>query len=119
MGKVQSYRDLQVWQRAVDLSVNLYRIANNFPPAELYGLTNQMRRAAVSIPSNIAEGHRRPTREFRRFLTIALSSAAELSTQMEIAQRIGFLSEPDSQSLQEELTVIERQLYSLMNRIRA
>lgn len=118
MGRIQSYRDLQVWQRAVDLTVTLYRITKDFPQTELYGLTNQLRRAAVSIPSNIAEGHRRPTKEFGRFLTIALGSAPELATQIEIAHRIGYLDDPDSQSLQAELSIIERQLYSLINRIR-
>jgi four helix bundle protein len=118
MSAIKSYRDLQVWQRAMALCVHLYRLTESFPTTEHYGLTGQMRRAAVSIPSNIAEGHRRPTRDFARFLLIALGSAAELSTQIEIAQRIGYLSLSDCESLQEEIAVLERQLNSLTSRLR-
>jgi four helix bundle protein len=102
----------------MELCVHLYRLTERFPNSEHYGLTSQMRRAAVSVPSNIAEGHRRPTRDFARFLAIALGSAAELSTQVEIAQRIGYLPVTDFELLQEEIAVIERQLNSLTNRLR-
>jgi four helix bundle protein len=118
MSEIRSYRDLQVWQRSMELCVHLYRLTESFPNTEHYGLTGQMRRAAVSIPSNIAEGHRRPTRDFARFLAIALGSAAELSTQIEIAQRIGYLSLSDCAALQEEIAVLERQLNNLTNRLR-
>jgi four helix bundle protein len=102
----------------MDLCVRLYHLTEGFPHAEQYGLSAQMRRAVVSIPSNIAEGHRRPTRDFARFLSIALGSAAELSTQIEIAQRVGFITAPDYESLQEEIAVLERQLNGLKSRLR-
>ena len=71
MNKVKSYRDLEVWQRAVNFSVQLYQVTEEFPKSEQYGLTNQMRRASVSIASNIAEGHGRSDPEFGRYLFIA------------------------------------------------
>jgi four helix bundle protein len=86
-----SYRDLVAWQRAVDLSVHIYKFTADFPSAELYGLTSQMRRAAVSIASNIAEGYGRTSRkEYRQFLGIAHGSTLELQTQLAIAKKLGF-----------------------------
>lgn len=88
------FRDLRVWQLAVDLSVAVYRATKGFPKDELFGLVSQMRRAAVSVPSNIAEGYGRCSAgDLRRFLLIARGSLAELSTQMEIARRLGLLSQ--------------------------
>jgi four helix bundle protein len=90
---VQSYKDLIVWQKALDLVEIIYQVTKAFPKEELYGFTNQLRRAAVSIPSNIAEGHARSsTQEFHRFLSIAKGSLAEVETQLLIAQRLGYLS---------------------------
>jgi four helix bundle protein len=80
---VQSFRDLLVWQRAIQLSVSIYRLTQVFPREELYGLTSQIRRSAVSVPSNIAEGHGRlSTGEYRQFLGIARGSNFELQTQI-------------------------------------
>ncbi|WPL18257.1 four helix bundle protein [Thiorhodovibrio winogradskyi] len=91
---VQSYKDLIVWQKALDLVEIVYQVTRVFPKEELYALTNQLRRAAVSIPSNIAEGHARSsTRDFHRFLSIARGSLAEVETQLLIAQRLGYLSD--------------------------
>ncbi|MBW6511066.1 MAG: four helix bundle protein [Desulfuromonadaceae bacterium] len=91
---VQSYKDLTVWQKALDLVEMVYQATKVFPKEELYGLTNQLRRAAISIPSNIAEGHARSsTAEFLRFLSIAKGSLGEIETQLLIAQRLGYLSE--------------------------
>jgi four helix bundle protein len=88
---VQSFRDLHVWQRAIQLSVSIYRVTQGFPREELYGLTSQIRRAAVSIPSNIAEGNgRMGTGEYRQFLGIARGSNFELQTQIEIARALGY-----------------------------
>jgi four helix bundle protein len=88
---VQSFRDLQVWQRAIQLSVAIYRLTKEFPREELYGLSSQIRRSAVSVPSNIAEGHGRlSTCEYRQFLGIARGSNFELQTQLEIARALGF-----------------------------
>lgn len=88
---VRSFRDLLAWQRAIELSVSIYRLTKGFPREELYGITSQMRRSAVSVPSNIAEGHGRlTTGEYRQFLGIARGSNFELQTQIEIARKLGF-----------------------------
>jgi four helix bundle protein len=87
---VQSFRDLLVWQRAMQLTVVIYRLTKDFPREEIYGLTSQIRRAAVSVPSNIAEGQGRPsTGEFKQFLGIARGSNCEIQTQLEIARALG------------------------------
>ena len=87
----QSFRDLQVWQRAMQLCVAVYRLTREFPREEVYGLTSQMRRSAVSVPSNIAEGQGRLNPdEFRQFLGIARGSICELQTQLEIARSLQF-----------------------------
>lgn len=89
MEKVQSYKNLIVWQKAVDLVLAVYRLTDQFPADERYGLTSQLRRAAVSVPSNIAEGSRRGTRkDYRSFLLRAYASGAEVETQIEIAKRL-------------------------------
>lgn len=89
-----SFRDLKIWQKAILLTANVYRCTTDFPQSELFGLTSQMRRSAVSIPSNIAEGYgRRTDIELRSFLRIAIGSLYELQTQIEIAMAVGFLTE--------------------------
>jgi four helix bundle protein len=88
---VQSFRDLLVWQRSMQLTTAVYRLTQGFPRNEVYGLTSQIRRSAVSIPSNIAEGQGRlGTGEFRQFLGVARGSNCELQTQLEIAQSLGY-----------------------------
>ena len=87
----RSFRDLTVWQRAMQLTISIYRLTATFPKEEQYGLTNQLRRAAVSIPSNIAEGQgRSSSREFGQFLSIARGSLCELQTQLEIARLLEY-----------------------------
>jgi len=89
--RVRSFRDLMVWQKAMDLTLTIYRLTHGFPPNETYGLTSQLRRCSVSIPSDIAEGQGRSnTRELAQFLGIARGSNCELQTQLEIARRLGF-----------------------------
>ncbi len=86
-----NHRDLIVWQKAMIVVMNVYRLTQKFPKEEMYGLSSQMRRAAVSIPSNIAEGRRRGSEnEYRQFLNIAFGSGAELETQLEIAEQLGY-----------------------------
>ena len=88
----RSHRDLLVWQEAVDLVVFVYRLTESFPKSELYGLTSQIRRAAASVPANIAEGAARAgTAELLRFLSIAQGSLSELDTHIEVAHRLGYL----------------------------
>ena len=93
-GRVESYRDLIVWQKSMELVERVYRMTRVFPKEELYGLSSQIRRAAVSIPSNIAEGQaRKSTAEFLNFLSIAQGSRAEVETQTLIAQRLGYVTQ--------------------------
>ena len=91
---IRSYRDLIVWQKSIELVDAVYRATANFPKNEIYALTSQLRRAAISVPSNIAEGHaRKSTREFVNFLSIARGSLAEVETQIVIAKRLGYLDD--------------------------
>ena len=87
--RIRSFRDLLVWQKAMELTVIVYRLTQGFPPEETYGLPSQMRRSAISVPSNIAEGQGRlNTREFKQFLGIARGSVCEIQTQLEISRRL-------------------------------
>ncbi|TJY34775.1 four helix bundle protein [Pontimicrobium aquaticum] len=97
MNEITSHKDLKVWQEAMNFVVVIYEISESFPSKEVYGLTSQLRRASVSIPSNIAEGAgRRGNKEFIRFLYIALGSLSEVETQLEIAYRLKYLNEADT-----------------------
>jgi four helix bundle protein len=101
---VQSFRDLLVWQRAIQLTVQIYELTRAFPREEIYGLTSQMRRSAVSIPSNIAEGTGRSgTAELKHFLSIARASNCELQTQLIIARELSF-GDKDRITVAEDLT---------------
>jgi four helix bundle protein len=116
----QSFRDLQVWQRAMELTTSVYRLTQSFPREEAFGLTSQLRRSAVSIPSNIAEGHgRMNSREFRRFLLIARGSNSELQTQLQVSADLAFGDQRKiigAQSLSEE---VEKMLFALVSRLRS
>ena len=112
---IRSYRDLKVWQRGVDLVETTYRLSERFPAEERYGLTAQVRRAAISIPSNIAEGWGRSTRrDYNHFLRTARSSLLEVETQLIIAHRLGYLSEETLRSTLRETEVESRMLLALM-----
>lgn len=114
MVKISHFRELQVWQRGMDLVVAVYRFSEGFPKSELYGLTDQIWRAAVSIPSNLAEGHsRESTKEYLNHISIAQGSLAELETQLEIAIRLRYASEANI--LLEQAEVLGKQLYALRN----
>lgn len=115
--KIKSYRDLQVWQKAVEIAVLVYQITGSFPKSEQYGLSSQMQRAAVSVASNIAEGHCRSRKHFGNYLETALGSLAELETQAEIARRINYLPESTYLDLSAKLTALGRQLNTLHQRI--
>jgi len=89
---ISSYRDLRVWQAAMQMAEEVYSLTATFPQREMYGLTSQVNRAAVSVPSNIAEGHARDSRkEFLRHISIAMGSLAELETQLELSVRLKFI----------------------------
>src|SRR5438067_9332746 len=113
---IQSFRDLRVWQAGMDLVEEVYRVTAAFPAQEMYALTNQMRRAAVSIPSNIAEGHARDhTREYLHHVSVARASLAELQTQMEIAGRLGYTMPEQVSRLLEQAEPLAKQLHALRN----
>lgn len=111
---LQHYRELIVWQKAMSLVEAVYRITNEFPKAEVYGLTSQMRRAAVSVPSNIAEGQgRSSTRDFLHFLAVAQGSLMEVETQITIAERLGYLGREQEAAILEMTAEIGRLLNGL------
>jgi four helix bundle protein len=116
---LRTYRDLKVWQKSYTTSLSVYRLTRKFPSDELYGLVSQMRRAAISVPSNIAEGYGRHTSaEFLRSLRIAYGSNCELETQAMLACDLGFLKAEDSAALQQSIREVELMLASLMRTVR-
>lgn len=116
--KINSYKDLIVWQKSMELVQIIYALTESFPKTEIYGLTSQMRRCAISIPSNIAEGSRRGTRkDFRNFLLNSYGSGAELETQLEIAKRLTFINESKLEEIEGLLGQIMRMLNKLVNNL--
>ena len=117
--KMKTHKDLDVWKKGIEFVAVIYKTTSSFPKEELYGLTSQIRRSAVSIPSNIAEGAaRNHDNEFRQFLYIALASAAELDTQLIISNMLGFLGSEKSQELISELHTISKMLQGLIKSIK-
>lgn len=113
---VRGYRDLDVWKRSVSFVTAVYAATQGFPKEELYGLTSQIRRSAVSVPSNIAEGRaKRTTKDFIRFLNIAYGSMAELETQLLIASNLGFLKSAALDPLLDEASQIARMINGMRN----
>lgn len=111
------YEGLEVWQRAMDVAVEIYGLIRSFPVEERFSLADQMRRCAVSIPSNIAEGAARaPKREFAQYLCIALGSASELDTQIQIAQRVGYIE--DVTAHREAILVIKKMINALITSLK-
>jgi four helix bundle protein len=120
MGEIKTYRDLIVWQKSMTLVTSIYQATRRFPKEEIYGLSSQLRRAAVSLPNNIAEGHgRNSTRDYVHFLAIATGSLYELQTQIMISFNLGYLDKPLFQALDEPAREIERMIGSLVRRLRA
>ncbi len=116
----ESYRDLIVWRKAMDLVTDVYQATRSFPRDELYGLTNQLRRAAVSVPSNIAEGQARfSQKEFHHFLSQARGSLVEIETQLMIAQNLGYLSPIQIQPLLEKAAELGKVLNGLIASIKS
>ncbi|RIK86707.1 MAG: hypothetical protein DCC67_02525 [Planctomycetota bacterium] len=112
------YRDLKVWQLGIDLALEVYRLTVGFPNSEQYGLTSQLRRAAVSIASNVAEGHARKTaREMQRYANIAKGSLAELETQLIIAHKLGFVAEQNFEKVMQMAEQESRMLSGLLKSI--
>ena len=115
---MHDFRELKVWQKAHDLTLKIYRATNAFPKEERYGLTSQLRRAAASVPSNLAEGRCRPTdRDFGRFVGIALGSAAEVDYFLLLARDLGVLESARYNPLEREIDEIKKMLSSLYSRL--
>jgi len=116
--KVKDYKDLIVWQKGIEIVDKIYSMTNSFPKDELYGLVSQMRKAAVSIPSNIAEGFaRQHNKEYKQFLYISLGSCAELDTQLIIAHRRDYITKKKLEELAEDINHESRMLVSLINKL--
>jgi len=112
---LKNFKELKVWQKAYKLCLELYRITKNFPTEEKYGLSSQMRRAAISIPSNIAEGYGRKTiPDYVRCLYIAYGSTCELETQTLLSWDLDYLNEDNKNSLLEKINAVERMLMALI-----
>lgn len=115
----QSYKDLKVWQKAMELARSVYSLTEQFPGPERYGLVSQMRSAAISIPSNIAEGSRRgSSKDFSRFLRIAYGSGSELETQIELSKILKITTEADLEAINEVLDHVMRMLNRLISTLR-
>lgn len=114
-----TFRELIVWQKAMDLAVKIYELTNSdsFPSTEKFGLVSQMRRATISISSNIAEGHGRGGAVFRNHLSIAIGSARELQSQVDVSRRLGFLSSDSQAMIDEACDEVARMISSLRNRL--
>ena len=116
---VRSYRDLIVWQKAIELVTEVYRATKNLPHAERFGLTSQLRRAAVSVPSNVAEGQgRQSTGEFKQFLGHARGSLLEVETQIFIAGNLGYLSQEQCKRLHQRTEELGRILNGLLSSLK-
>lgn len=112
---LKNYRELKVWQKAYQLCLDIYKITKEFPKEERYGLTSQIRRAAVSVPSNIAEGYgRKTTAEYIYFLYTAYGSNCELDTQIQLSSDLGYVKAGDITVIQEHIGEVERMLKALI-----
>jgi four helix bundle protein len=113
------YKDLDVYRKSIDFVVDIYKIAESFPDSERFGLVSQLSRAAISLPSNLAEGSgRNGKKELINFLHIARGSLFEIGTQLEISQRLGFVSQDDYDKLEERRATIQRMINALISSLR-
>lgn len=116
--KIRNFRDLDVWKIGKEIVLEVYRATESFPKAELYGLAAQMRKASVSIPSNVAEGFNRfHNKEYRQFLFIALGSCAELETQVELSSDLGYIDQRARDLMIEKLDHESRMLRNLVKKL--
>lgn len=115
---IKSFKQLKIWQKGIEIVKDIYELTRSFPKDEQYGLTSQMKRSAISIPTNIAEGFKRyHAKEYRQFLHVALGSAAELETELIIARELGFVPEDRLKSLFEKLDHLARMISSLLKKL--
>ena len=116
--KIKSYKDLNIWGRSIGVVEDIYKITKNFPKEEIYGLTSQLRRSAVSITSNIAEGFARfHNKEYRQFLYVSLGSCAELTTQIIISSHLSYLSSEKAEKILNEIDEISRMIMGLIKKL--
>jgi len=113
------HRNLDVWQRSIELAKHIYDICNQFPSTEQYGLASQMKRAVISIASNISEGAARSSnKEFLKFINIAQGSASELDTQIELAKELGYIEQIAYEEVINKIIIVTKQLYGLARTVR-
>ena len=117
--KIGSYKDLEAYRKGYELVKYIYVLTRRFPKEELYGISSQMRRASISIPSNIAEGYMRGSKEYIQFLKVALGSCAELETQLSLSKDLGFCNNSEFQKAHDLLTEIMKLLSSYLRRMRS
>ena len=115
--QMHNYKKLQIWIDAINLTQEVYEITESIPQHEKWGIISQMTRAAVSIPSNIAEGSARTKKDFVHFLFIALGSLFELNTQIIIAERIGYITDKQSDSLQNKMEPLQKMIFGFMQNL--
>ena len=116
---MKTHKDLDVWKDGISFVTKVYKMTSSFPKEEMYGITSQIRRAAISIPSNTAEGAaRKTTNEFRQFLYIALSSAAELNTQLIISHNLEFMDKDNTDKLNSDLDSLSRRIQGLIKSLK-
>ena len=116
---MKNFKNLKIWEKGIDLVVNVYRNIDHFPKEELFGLTSQIKRSAISIPSNIAEGSGRGSdKDFNRVLDVALGSSFELETQLIIAHRLKFLSDENFISLNEQIDEEQKMIIGLQKTLK-
>jgi len=115
---IESHRELQVWQRAIQMSIAIYRLTASFPKQEIYGLTAQLRRAGISVPSNIAEGYGRGSKgEYKQFLSIAKGSNLEVQTQLLIAKELEFADAPRIEKVEALTIEIDKMLNAILKKL--
>ena len=116
---MHNYNNLQIWQQAMDLVEDIYKLTASFPTEEKFGIVSQMTRAAVSIPSNIAEGAgRNSDKDFAHFISIAIGSLYELNTQIVLSERLGYINQTQSQELQKKLDNLQRKSVSFKSKLK-
>ncbi len=116
--KIRNFKDLKIWQESIGLVEEIYRITKKFPKEEFYGIVNQIRRSAVSLPSNIAEGFmRHHNKEFRQFMFIALASSAEVETQLIISHKLKYITKQELDELSENIDKLNRMIMTLIKRL--
>ncbi|MBN1493557.1 MAG: four helix bundle protein [Candidatus Omnitrophica bacterium] len=116
---MKHYKDLKIWQKGMDIVNAIYEITKKYPEDEKFGMISQMRRASVSVPSNIAEGFRRNhAKEFKQFLAVARGSIAELETQVFISANQGYITDDKQKALLEELDILSRMIFTFSQKLK-